>query len=377
MIDIYILCFNREASLRMCLQSLLNLKGQKLLGNIYLYQDGGVAPFQDIAREFSNSIGRKVELIQASHNLGIKNNIERVFIDSIYRERDVIVIEDDCYCSPSVLSYCASISKANIKNNIAQFSLYNFEYNELAHCETFLPMATHIDNNFFLLKQCSSWGFFMTMDQLQSFQNAGLFKKRNLSLLPTEIASWPDQSWKKYFIAFILETNSWVIAPRASLCTTQGIAGKNTSKQLNYSVSQVIHGRSSPKDELYFDKNSNLQLLELDYYLEILNPYILASNDKEESFFHNIEMNIYGLRNSFSSPYHLSRGDKSNASNSLLIKSVQNWMGDSTYKIQRANESKHKLSVKKINNSQSYFRRLTLFRSFLSLIYLIIKRLKI
>jgi len=377
MIDIYILCFNREISLKNCLQSILYLKGKSMLGNIYLYQDGGVEPFQDIASEFSDHIEKKVELIQASSNLGIKDNIERIFKDSLTRQRDIIVIEDDCSCAPSILDYCASVSQFNIKYKIAQFSLYNFEYNELAHCETFIPMATNIDKNFFLLKQCSSWGFFMTIDQIRNFNDAGLFFNRNLSLLPVEIASWPTKSWKKYFIAYILETNSWVFAPRVSLCTTQGIAGKNTSKQLKYSVSQVIHGYTNSKDSSYFHIDKNLQLLELDCYLEILNPSLLASNDQEKSFFQNMQMNIYGLRNSFNLPYHLSRSAKFNLSNSLLVKSVQNWMGDTTYKIQKANEIKFKLSAKKIKNTQSYFRRLTLLRGFLSIISLIIKRLKI
>lgn len=351
-----------------CLSSVENFSNDPLLGTIYLYQDGGAKSFSLIANKLSKKISKEVIHCQASVNLGIKNNMQRIFTDALQRNRDIIVIEEDCVCAPSLIHYCRKVTKTKTKYRLAQYSLYNFEYNELAYCNTFLPQSNMLSSDRFVVKQCSSWGFFMTLSQVEEFMAAGGFSNRKLDILPRQIGLWPDSTWKKYFIAYLLETNKWTLAPRTSICTTQGVAGKNAKTAPKYSVSQLVHGHKVAGDcEPSFDGCSDL--LELDCYLEINNPEAFASNAAEREVLKTVAMDVYGLREDFTKPCRLTRGGSDKRTDILFVDSVRHWMGDQTYNLDSSPPvQKHSWSGF-VSNSNSHLRRFSKRRIFALLLY--------
>jgi len=367
-IDLYILCYRRKSALEACLSSIKNFSSDTLLGSLYLYQDGGAEPFSVIAEKYSKQFGKEVIHCQASVNLGIKNNMQRIFTDALARKRDIIVLEEDCVCSPSLIQYCNRMLKIKTKYRLAQYSLYNFEYNELAHCNTFLPQSSILPSDFFVLQQCSSWGFFMTLNQIAEFEAAGGFCNRRLDILPRQIQLWPDATWKKYFISYLLETNKWTLAPRTSLCSTQGVAGKNSKIAPEYSVSQLVHGpQPAAEREPSFDNYHHL--LELNCYLEIRNPEAFASNATEAEILKTVDMDLYGLREDFARSRRLTRALSDKETHLLLVTSVRHWMGDQSYNLDSSQPARKRLWVRNLSNSNSHLRRFSKRRTFALLLY--------
>lgn len=314
MIPVYIMAYNRFENVVRLLASLDNAlvaTGSHYLYPVYLFQDGGARCF-DVERLSKLFPNWTIKLYKSDVSLGIKGNCKRIFDHILSSKFEyACVLEEDCIVSPAIFSYAHDI-KTYSDEQIAQFSFYNFEYNEFAHCGTYIPQingGTH-----FLCRLCSSWGFMITQKQVRDFYSYGGFNQEKLLYLPAAIAKWPDTSWKKFFINYILGANKFVLVPRFSLCSTQASLGANTKKRTSYATSNIFLGQK-------YDINiSGLsKMVQLDEYLEIENPEILFRSETAKMYISNISFNIYGQKNGEVDKLLLQPGQYRLASDNLEI----------------------------------------------------------
>jgi hypothetical protein len=138
----------------------------------------------------------------------------------------VIILEDDTYVSRDFYSYAVR-AKDFYKDDpcVAGISLYAYEYSEIA-LEKFYPVYDGKDT--FFMQWASSRGQLWTSDQWGSFYS--WYQKnmsRDLSIfnIPQNVTNWPESSWKKYYIAYLVDTDRYFVYPYFSLVSNCGDAG--------------------------------------------------------------------------------------------------------------------------------------------------------
>jgi hypothetical protein len=230
---IVVAAYNRPLSLKRLLDS-LSKASFKVYSNIKLIISidyGGSSHVAKIAQEFIWEYGEK-EVVLHSRNLGLKKHI--IYCGSISQQCEaVIVIEDDLFVSPEFYNYsCQALSFYKDDNRIAGISLYSYLYNEYAE-QRFIPINDEFDNYF--IQSATSWGQMWTKRQwkdfLEWFANEEVESKQSMSannlLIPDQVLSWPEKSWKKYFIKYIVDKDKFFVVPRKSLTTNFSDAGEN------------------------------------------------------------------------------------------------------------------------------------------------------
>ena len=79
------------------------------------------------------------------------------------------------------------------------------------------------DADVFFLQIPSSWGQGWTKNQWHGFRK-WFEQRQNDSIseadkVPPNVVDWPESSWKKYFFAYMIESNKYFVYPRISLST--------------------------------------------------------------------------------------------------------------------------------------------------------------
>jgi hypothetical protein len=186
---------------------------------------------------FNWKIGIKVAQYHQSR-VGLKNNI--YFCGSLTSKYSaVIVLEDDLIVSPAFLSYAiACISFFRDEINIGQFSLYSYEYDELSNSR-FMPL--YIGSDVYFMQWASSRGMIWTRKQWKLFQdwyeNPNRPKFTDIRM-PDEAKSWPQSSWKKEFLGYLVDTNRYCAYPYFSYSSCYGDQGENCTPS-DYPTTQV------------------------------------------------------------------------------------------------------------------------------------------
>jgi hypothetical protein len=177
-----------------------------------------------IATDFTWPFGEK-KLIFHESNIGLRKHV--ISCGDLSKDYDgVIVLEDDLYVSPEFYQYTIKAFdyyKADPK--IAGISLYSHGYNETAQFP-FRPFAD--DADVFFLQYAASLGQFWSREGWAAFREWYDFPwDLSQGHLPPNILMWPETSWKKYFIRFIIEHDLYFVYPRFSLTTHFGDPGSN------------------------------------------------------------------------------------------------------------------------------------------------------
>ncbi len=203
-----------------------------------------------IAENFEWKFGEKTVNYQ-KENLGLRKHIIQCGNYSLKYE-SVIILEDDLFVSPNFYLYAQkALGFSNDKKYIGGVSLYNHQLNVHTK-DTFTPLDDGFDNYYFQF--ASSWGQAWTKNQWQNFTdwygtNPVLESIENM---PAYVKSWSNKSWLKYFIGFLIETNTFFIYPKVSLTTNFSDAGTHisndstiyqvplfSSKKINYNFSTL------------------------------------------------------------------------------------------------------------------------------------------
>ncbi len=245
-----------------------------------------------IAEEFKWNHGEKFVFHHDQH-LGLRGNV--LFCGSLAKEYgSVILLEDDLLAAPTFYDYAVKAKKFfGNDERIAGISLYAYNYNEFARM-FFFPIDDGFDNYF--IKNCASWGQLWTDEQWTDFEkwyrdhSGGTFYAG--PHLPYDLNNWTNQSWKKYFIKYMVENDKYFVVPRFSQTTNMAELGehhvKNAAIRINLQV-PLQYGKREYRFN-YFD-NSNVKY---DVFHE-LDPECLKNLNPMFNEY-DFECDIYGAK---------------------------------------------------------------------------------
>lgn len=183
---------------------------------LYHYVEGFDWPF-----------GEKYINIQ-KERLGLKNHIFQCG-DLTAFFKAIILLEDDLFVSPYFYDYVLQCLDAYGEDSlISEISLYKNEYNGYLGLP-FSPL--HNGNSVFLMQDVSTWGQCWNSRMWIEFKK--WFSDHNDDYIqqlpmPDKIKSW-TRAWSKYFNAYVVDANKYVVYPYVSLTTNFSDAGEHGS----------------------------------------------------------------------------------------------------------------------------------------------------
>lgn len=222
---IIIVAYNRVNSLKRLLKSIGEAKyphfNIPLIISIDFARDNNEVI--EAAHNFKWEYGTK-EVISHEKNLGLRKHIIHCGAYSL-KYGSVIVLEDDLYVSLNFYEYSkAALKFSEDRPGISGISLYNHQFNVHSRSE-FSPIIDEYDN--YYLQMASSWGQAWTkrhwLNFFEWYQQHDLIVSN--SSLPKNVTSWSEKSWLKYFIAYLVETDTYFLYPRSSYSTNFNDAG--------------------------------------------------------------------------------------------------------------------------------------------------------
>ena len=286
---IVIVAFNRPYSITRLLDSVSN--GKYEFDNIPLIisiDSGNCDNHLEvvrIAKEFNWKFGSK-EIILHSKNLGLREHVLTCG-DLVEKYNSIIMLEDDLYVSPNYYNYAYEALKYYENcDRIAGISLYNHKKNFVAG----LPFEIIPDSNdVYFLQIAASWGQCWNKKQWNNFRSWYTHNKSEiLSKSPLVVRSWPDSSWLKYFIEYLVVNNLYFVYPNKSLSTNFGDGGTHNK---NKNVESQV--------PLFMGENLNFIKIEdslniYDSYFEILPQSLNNINHFYSNY--NYSIDLYGKK---------------------------------------------------------------------------------
>lgn len=203
-------CYKKVNTLRELCSTLVNADYcNDKVDLIFSIDYSGTQAVANFAKDFVWPYGNK-EVIVHKKNIGLRNNI--LFCGDMTSRYDaVIILEDDLEVTPSFYRY-AKQAAGFYKNDdrIAGISIYSYHLEEMTMTE-FHPYYEGYDGC--LVQWASSWGQLWTKEQWQNFRN-WYFDDRDISEIniPQAVKRW-QRSWKKYYIAYLVDTNRYFVFP--------------------------------------------------------------------------------------------------------------------------------------------------------------------
>lgn len=240
-----------------------------------------------VAHEFNWTYGSK-RVIERPKNLGLRNHVIACG-DLTYEYGALILLEDDLLVSPEYYKYTvkALLFYAS-QPKISGISLYSYDFNEYAESR-FSPIEDGFDNYF--IQTASSWGQAWTAEQWQGFrtwyEDHSAFDGQ-CDRLPQKLLEWPERSWKKFFIKYMILNDKYFVYPRISLSTNSGVNGANHTGSLNYQVSLQL----GSKDYAFSQIENALAIYDSHYELDACSLKQLNSELRDIDF----ECDLYGTK---------------------------------------------------------------------------------
>lgn len=284
---IVVVAFNRPHSLERLLNSLKrarNIENAKLIISIDNLEPHNLH-IKKIADAFTWPFGEK-EVIYQKQRLGLRNHIIQCG-DLSEKYGSVIILEDDLFVSPFFYDYAQkALAYYDIDDKIGGISLYKQPYEE-THKTPFNP----IDDNssVFFIQFPSSLGQAWTYRQWKLFRD-WYNKSQNLALIPVppKVLNWPETSWKKYFCAFLVQTNGYFVYPRISLTTNFNDPGTNMKKLVNHDGQVQLQ----LVETNYKFRSINESQCIYDVFFELLPSSLISFTNQFNQY--DLELDLYG-----------------------------------------------------------------------------------
>ncbi|SDS73069.1 Glycosyl transferase family 2 [Maribacter dokdonensis] len=227
---IVVVAFNREHSLKRLLLSISNAtyttKDIPLIISIDHANDN--QQVKVLADNFNWPYGIK-KVIYQKKNLGLRKHILQCGAHAVTYD-SVIILEDDLFVSPNFYEFTsAALEFSADKSYISGISLYSHQFNVHSR-SNFSPLIDGYDNWYFQF--ASSWGQAWTKNQWLLFMT-WYNKQESLTpnaSLPANVTRWSDKSWLKYFIAYLVESDTYFLYPRTSYSTNFSDMGTHIGK---------------------------------------------------------------------------------------------------------------------------------------------------
>ncbi len=283
---IVVIAFNREKSLRRLLKSLAEANYPSSTITLHISIDASENnAIKDIADAFEWKHGEKVIDLK-SENLGLlKHILQCGALTTIYDS--IVVLEDDVVVAPNFYNYTVRANDFYAKDQkIAGVSLYTYSSEE----NNFYPFEPIRDNgDVHFIQVASSWGQSWNKDQWSKFKfwltgNPGGKK----ILLPNYILNWGDNSWKKLFINYLIDTDRYFVFPNISYSTNFEDKGTHASStglfqvQLNYNDTIPHFCSISDSKSIY------------DVYFELTSDCLKKWCPSLEEF--DFDVDLYGMK---------------------------------------------------------------------------------
>ena len=247
---------------------------------------GGAHEVVRLADEFKWPFGDK-EVIIHPENLGLREHILSCG-DLTGKYGSIIMLEDDLGVSSPFYNYTvASLNEYKSEAKVAGVSLYNQPF--CTSCwRPFSPLMDGFSNYF--LQYASSWGQAWTARQwlaFRSWYNSGQVVNRS-DAIPSFVSGWPESSWLKYFIKYMVVEDLYFVYPRASYSTNFSETGTHISSRS--STFQVPLSLSEKANFSKFDESDSVY----DSFFEIL-PTVLRSKNRDLVDL-DFEVDLYGSK---------------------------------------------------------------------------------
>ena len=273
---IIVVGYNRPASLRRLVASVVSAEYGSEQIDLIISVDK--SSNQDQVVEAVNNTTwthGEFKIIQREARMGLRKHILSCG-DMIDSYDAIVMLEDDLVVSPFFFDYVKeTVTKYSEDGHVGGISLYKHETHPGVY-RPFLP-----DNNGFdayMMQFAQSWGQCWTRTMWHGFRkwydenvNADLGRD---SLLPAYIASWNSQSWLKYFMRYLVETDKYFVYPYFSLSTNASDVGEhNTNANNDFQVS-LLSGRKiyklpdyneSVRYDVYFERQGIEDQIFMDY----------------------------------------------------------------------------------------------------------------
>lgn len=282
---IVIPCYNRLDTLKVLLDSLMRAHYGDNVSLVFSIDNSGSDAIFNFATDFQWKYGEKI-IIHHSENIGLKRNLLSCG-DLTDRFDAVIVLEDDLLVSPSFFDYaCAAYDYYKTNDQIAGISLFSYKESENLH--TFNPLTYGYDTYF--VQWTSSWGQLWTKNQWDLFKKWYNYHSEDISSIPIPnfVKMW-NNSWKKYHIAYLVETNRYFVYPIVSYTSVQPALGVHIA-EVRLDRDNIVPLCSGIRREFMFQKLDNA--IKYDCFFEIKS---LMINLKGEDII--ADLNIYGDKN--------------------------------------------------------------------------------
>jgi hypothetical protein len=221
---IVVVAYNRRHSLNRLLNSLNSARYPSDDVRLMVSIDrGDNKDVLQCAQDFKWQHGTKVVEYQSTR-LGVRDHVLKGG-SLVEQFGSVIILEEDLFVSPFFYDYAVrSLGFYENDDRIAGISLYFSYLNEFA-LVPFLPLDDGSDVYF--LQVASSWGQAWSQRQWSLFRE-WYDKKPSVDAvngIPDQVLRWPDSSWKKHFIGYLMQCGKFFVYPRVSLTTNYSDAG--------------------------------------------------------------------------------------------------------------------------------------------------------
>ena len=221
--------YNRPDSIEQLLQSLLRAdygndrvdlvvsldKGQRQQEIVSVAQNIDWPYGEKTVRKFSERQGLRLHIIQCG--------------DLTEKYDAVVVLEDDLLVAPHFYSYVKqAVNHYVTDDRIAGISLYKHQMHPGVN-RPFEPANNGFD--VYMQQFAMSWGQCWTKEMWHAFRDwYNKNEKKDLgegNLLPAYVSHWNKQSWLKYYMRYIVESNKYFIYPYFSLSTNASDVGEH------------------------------------------------------------------------------------------------------------------------------------------------------
>lgn len=238
------------------------------------------------AEDYSWVHGKKI-VCTHDENLGLRKHIIECGSYSIQYDA-VILLEDDELVAPMFYEYTRRAHEYYAQDSrIAGVSLYGREWNDY-ECRRFQPLCSNGDVYFgqFSCTRGQSW----TKGQWEAFLQ--WYEKNTIicqdEKLPPPIYAWKE-SWGKFFIRYLVETEKYYVIPRKPVCTVYGETGTHSCRaELN--VQNAMYWGNEEFRFVPFEKASHYDAF---YENSDLKKIISRRFEIDEA---EICIDLYGLR---------------------------------------------------------------------------------
>lgn len=275
---IVVVGYNRPDSLARLLKS--------ISGASYLYEDITLiisldksvneAEVKAVAEKFQWTHGEKIVRTFAERQ-GLRKHILQCG-DFSEKYGAVIVLEDDLYVAPDFYNFTVqAVNYYSSDKRVAGIGLYSHEWNGYAG----LPFQKRIkDSDVFAGQFSITWGQCWTQSQWRAFR-CWLEQHPKFEFcdyIPQRINRWSEQSWGKFFVRYIVDSDKFYIIPNCSMTTNFSDAGQHSQITNTDHQVQLWEQTGGTYRFLQFD-----ELIKYDIFFEpILDTLSLLGLENEE-----------------------------------------------------------------------------------------------